>query len=137
MRRFCYIAASLVLSLFLWWSLPPQSAMAQEDSPVKYILLDTFYGLLAGALVGVAISAPQNDPDWRQNIGSGAAIGAIAGLMFGIVYEGKPLLTSRAVLDVEGSKAKLQLPTVQAIAQENEKQAIQTSYHVNLLQYHF
>ncbi len=139
MNKLRHITGGLILILFICWSLTPAPAMAQEDNPVQNILLDTFYGLVTGALVGTAISAPQDDPDWQQNIGSGAAIGAIAGLVFGVIYEGKPLVTeSKAVIDMEKSQVKIQIPSLQTSAEQDEdRQKQQTNYSVELLSYHF
>ena len=138
MKKMVCVAGSLVVSLFIYWSIVPGVAVAQEENPVKNILLDTFYGLAAGALVGLAISAPQDDPDWQQNIGSGAAIGAVAGLVFGVVYEGKPLIEeSRAIMDVEDSRVTFQLPSINTRAMEDEDKQPQTSYHLDLICYRF
>ena len=138
MKKLVCVAGSLVVSLFMYWSIMPGLAMAQERDPVKNIMLDTFYGLAAGALVGLAISAPQDDPDWQQNIGSGAAIGAVAGLVFGVVYEGKPLFReSKAILDVEESQVTFQLPSINTSVKDDEGQQPQTSYYVDLICYRF
>jgi hypothetical protein len=114
-----------------------QDGYPGDENPVKTILVDTFYGLVTGALVGAAISAPQHDPDWQQNIGSGAAIGAVGGLIFGIVSEGKPLVTeSKAILNMEDSRVSFRFPTLKTTVQQDEEQS-QTNYYVNLMCYRF
>jgi hypothetical protein len=140
MKRFRYLVLIGIVTLSLMLIASPQLVRAQEfgNNQVKSILLDTFYGVLVGALVGAAISAPQDDPDWQQNVGSGAAIGAVAGLIFGLVKEGKPLVTeSKAVLDVEGSQAQLNIPTIQPKLKADDKDQPQINYQVDLLCYHF
>ncbi len=138
MKRSIYMVGMLVVGLLICGSITPDIAVAQDENPVRSIFLDTFYGLAAGALVGVAISAPQDNPDWRENVGSGAAIGAVAGLVFGVIYEGKPLVTeSKAMLDMEDAQVKLQMPTLQTKVEQDEEQKPQTEYSVDLLCYRF
>ena len=83
--RFVVLVVGILLLTMGTWTMPARTH-AQEP-PTKAIFLDTFYGMAAGALIGSAISLAQDDPKWGKNIGTAAAIGGIAGALFGIVTE--------------------------------------------------
>jgi len=107
----------------------PAAARADEDS-VRTIFLDTFYGMAAGALIGSAVSLSQDDPDWGKNIGSGAAIGGIAGALFGIVSE------VSYMVEIRDGKVMAGLPRVD-VAQRRFSKMDDTVVSAGLLRYRF
>ncbi|RNC70372.1 MAG: hypothetical protein ED859_06040 [Desulfuromonadales bacterium] len=78
-----------------------------EDDGAVTIFRNSFYGGLAGGLVGAALLAftekPGNHLDY---IGYGAAAGVIAGAAYGVVK------STRALAEVENGKVKLAMPTI-------------------------
>ncbi|MBI4714680.1 MAG: hypothetical protein HY760_01820 [Nitrospirae bacterium] len=107
----------------------PGPARADEDA-VRTIFLDTFYGMAAGALIGSAVSLSQDDPDWGKNIGSGAAIGGIAGALFGIVSE------VSYMVEIQDGKVMAGLPRVD-VAQRRISRMDDTVVSAGLLRYRF
>ena len=93
--------AALALAVVLG---APLAARAELKGEV--IFRDTFYGTLTGAIIGGALTVFTDEPqDHLEYIGYGAAVGAIAGALFG-VYE------STAVAEIRDGNLYLALPTV-------------------------
>ncbi len=126
MRRFRFVALS-VLVAFLALTTAPVNAKAEENR-MKSIFMDTFYGMAAGALIATAVSLAQDDPDWGENVGTGAAIGGIAGALFGIATEAQYLAS------IEDGQVHVSLPSVKVNMSENKDSAI---YTAGLFQYRF
>lgn len=76
----------LVLIIHMMSTIAPGYARG-EESRMKAVFMNTFYGMAAGALIATAVSLTQDNPDWGENVGTGAAIGGIAGALFGIATE--------------------------------------------------
>ena len=113
MRRILGMSICLCFFFSLCLGAMPQSASAElQENKVANIFLDTLFGLATGVLVGVAISAPQHHPHWRSNIGVGAALGAVAGLTFGLVTEGRSVWAPQALLTIDGEKTEVKVPSV-------------------------
>ena len=85
------------------------------ENQMKTIFMDTFYGMAAGALIATAVSLTQDDPDWGANVGAGAAIGGIAGALFGIATEVKYLAS------LEDGHMSLGIPSLSASADKGER----------------
>ena len=100
MRRIaCCVALATVL-------LTATSALAQDNGST--VFRDTVYGVLTGAVIGGALTlATDNPEDHLAWIGVGAAVGAVAGVSYG-VYE----TTSLAELDHDG-ELRLAMPSLQ------------------------
>jgi len=88
------------------------------ENQMKTIFMDTFYGMAAGALIATAVSLTQDDPDWGANVGAGAAIGGIAGALFGIATEVKYLAS------LEDGHMSLGIPSLSASADKGERHGL-------------
>lgn len=126
MQRFKFIALS-VLVAFIAMTTAPVNAKAEEYR-MKTIFMDTFYGMAAGALIATAVSLTQDNPDWGENVGTGAAIGGIAGALFGVATE------ARYLASIEDGQVHVNLPSVKVNMSENKDSAI---YTAGLFQYKF
>jgi len=94
---------ALLLMGFMAWMSPNQAIGAENN--FETILKDGFYGGLAGALVGGAILVFTDEPgDHLNYISYGAAIGVIAGTVFGIVQ------TSKSMVQLENGRVTVGLP---------------------------
>jgi len=101
-----------------------------EEYRMKTIFMDTFYGMAAGALIATALSLTQDNPDWGENVGTGAAIGGIAGALFGIATETRYLAT------IEDGRIHTSLPSMRiAVGNLNAKDSV--IYTAGLFQYRF
>lgn len=100
-------AVGTILLLMMLVSLVPGIAEARRDNAMEEVLIDGFYGGLAGALVGAAFMAFKDDPgDHLNDVAIGAGIGVIAGTLYGV---GR---AARAFAEVEGGKLTVQMPTI-------------------------
>ncbi len=99
------LTALFVLIVFGTLMITAPYAKAQENR-MKIIFMDTFYGMAAGALIASAISLTQDDPDWGENVGTGAAIGGIAGALFGLATETMYFAT------VENGNVNIRVPSI-------------------------
>ena len=88
------------------------------ENQMKTIFMDTFYGMAAGALIATAVSLTQDDPDWGANVGAGAAIGGIAGALFGIATEVKYLAS------LEDGHMSLGMPSLSAGVDKGERHGL-------------
>lgn len=99
------------------------------ENQMKTIFMDTFYGMAAGALIASAISLTQDNPDWGANVGAGAAIGGIAGALFGIATEVKYLAS------LEDGHMSLGIPSLSASVDKGERHG--PIYTAGIFQYKF
>ena len=99
------------------------------ENQMKTIFMDTFYGMAAGALIATAVSLTQDDPDWGANVGAGAAVGGIAGALFGIATEVKYLAS------LEGGQMSLGMPSLSAGVDKGERNGL--IYTAGIFQYKF
>jgi hypothetical protein len=111
------------------WGYRPAPAMAGDDA-ARSIFMDTFYGMAAGALIGSAVSLAQDSADWGGNIGSGAAIGGIAGALFGIFTE------VSYMVEIQDGKVAAGIPRVDVI-QRNTLKAPDVVASTGLFRYRF
>jgi hypothetical protein len=90
----------------------------------RIVMEDAFYGTITGALVGAAFMAFEDKPEdhWGY-IYRGAAIGAIAGLLFG-AYE----VTAFATID--NGKIRFAMPTIKTRVVGNIEKDVQTSVDI-------
>lgn len=108
MRR----AIGLVVLLVMLVSLFPGVAQARResagrDNAMEEVLVDGFYGGLAGALVGAAFMAFKDHPgDHLNDIAVGAGVGVIVGTLYGI---GK---ATRAFAELQDGVLTVQMPTI-------------------------
>lgn len=90
--------------------------MAAEN-PIKVVLEDAVYGGLVGTLLGAATLAfPKHPSDHLENIGYGAALGVMAGTVFGVYSN-----LDRSFAEYENGKIKLAMPTVKPELLENSR----------------
>ncbi len=103
MRLFIVIA--LMMSI-MGWTLPRDSHA--EESGVKIILKDGFYGGMVGALVGGALLAFKDNPeDHLDLVAKGAAIGVIGGVAVGF-YQ-----ATQSFAKIEDGTITVSVPTPQ------------------------
>lgn len=101
------IVAVIVFSVFVAL-LPVKTVHAAESDSLKRVLTDGLYGGAAGALLGTASWALAEEPkDKTSNIGKGAAIGVILGVIYGTAK------VSGAFAEVKDGKMMVQIPTIQ------------------------
>src|SRR3972149_10128357 len=122
-----FIALSILISFATIMFVPSHSKA--EENHMRTIFMDTFYGMAAGTLIASAITLTQEDQNWGRTVGTGAAIGGIAGALFGIFTE----VRYAATLD-EG-KLHVSLPSVGVIA-DNEAGG-QPLYTAGIFKYKF
>ena len=101
------------------------------ENQMKTIFMDTFYGMAAGALLATAVSLTQDDPDWGANVGAGAAVGGIAGALFGIATEVKYLAS------LEDGHMSLGMPSLSAGVDKGERHGLIYTYTAGIFQYKF
>lgn len=78
-----------------------------EESAMKTIFEDAFYGGLAGSLVGAALMAFTDKPaDHLQNIGIGAGVGVLVGAGYGA------FAATKSLAEYENGKVKFSMPTI-------------------------
>lgn len=126
MRRFKFVALCVLVAFFALTTAPVNAKA--EEYRMKTIFMDTFYGMAAGALIATALSLTQDKPDWGENVGTGAAIGGIAGALFGVATE------ARYLASVEDGQVHVSLPSVNVSISGNRDSAI---YTAGLFQYRF
>lgn len=127
MRITRFIALTVVIT-FVALICVPSSSKAEENG-MRTIFMDTFYGMAAGALIASAVSLTQDDPDWGGNVGTGAAIGGIAGAFFGVASE------VRYVASVDSGRLHVSLPSVSVVA--DNKTGGQPLYTAGIFKYKF
>ena len=127
MRR---MIVALLLIIFLGW-LGPQQLIAAENS-VETIFKDGFYGGLAGALAGGAILAFTDKPgDHLNYISYGAAIGVIAGTVFGLAQ------TTKAMVQLENGRVAVSLPVPETRVISGWTGSSKTEVRVGLFDWNF
>ena len=112
MGRIRIIAFSMLI-VFLALTLTPKKVKAEENQ-MKAVFMDTFYGMATGVLLASAVSLTQHEPNWGANVSAGAAIGGIAGALFGIATE------VRYSASVEDGKLTLNIPSISANVEKKE-----------------
>ena len=99
------------------------------ENQMKTIFMDTFYGMAAGALIATALSLTQDNPNWGENVGTGAAIGGIAGALFGIATE------VRYLASIENGHLSASIPSIElTMDKRGENEVI---YTAGIFQYKF
>jgi len=122
-----FIALSILISFATIMFVPSHSKA--EENHMRTIFMDTFYGMAAGTLIASAITLTQEDQNWGRTVGTGAAIGGIAGALFGIFTE------VRYAATVDEGKLYVSLPTVGVIA--DNKAGGQPLYTAGIFTYKF
>lgn len=125
MKRFFIIFLITLLSFNLLFL-----SVAKAQEGMKTIFMDTFYGMAAGALIGSALALTQDHPDWGEKVGTGAAVGGIAGALFGIVTEMRYMAT------IADDGVQFAVPSVSVDVESKNKKEV-TTYMVGLMQYKF
>ncbi len=128
MMKITRAVALSVLIAFASFIFASSDARSEENS-MRTIFMDTFYGMAAGALIASAVSLTQDDPDWGGNVGTGAAIGGIAGAIFGVASE------VRYVSTVNKGRLTVSLPSVSVVA--DNKTGGQPLYTAGIFKYKF
>ncbi|MCC6543221.1 MAG: hypothetical protein IT392_01810 [Nitrospirae bacterium] len=123
--RFIALSILIIFSAVLF--VPSQSKA--EENPMRTVFMDTFYGMAAGTLISSAITLTQKDQNWGSTVGTGAAIGGIAGALFGIFTE------IRYAATVDEGKLYVSLPTISITA--DNKAGGQPLYTAGIFKYKF
>jgi hypothetical protein len=96
-----------VALLTLFSLLSPVSSAFAEDSTIKEVFTDAFYGAAIGGLVGGAFMIFTKKPsDNFDYIAYGAATGVIVGTAYGLAK------SARAFAEVENGNVKIAIPTI-------------------------
>jgi hypothetical protein len=121
----------ITLCVIIAFSTPviTQSYAKAEDNHMKTIFMDTFYGMAAGVLIVSAVSLTQDNPDWGENVGAGAAIGGIAGALFGMATEMRYFAT------VENGRMHVSVPSIGLSA--DKKEGDSPIYTAGIFRYRF
>jgi hypothetical protein len=116
MKKFVVV---LVTATILFYS-----TVSRAQTSGRIILEDAVYGGLIGTLVGAAFLAFSNEPgDNLDYLAKGAAVGVIAGLLFG-VYE------TTAFATIDDGKWRFAMPTIKTRVIGNTKKKIQGSIDI-------
>jgi hypothetical protein len=123
------IVVLLLVTLISW--IHPKLTAAAENS-FKTIFKDGFYGGLAGALAGGAVLAFTDKPgDHLNYLSYGAAIGVIAGTVFGLVQ------TTQAMVQLENGRIAVGLPVPETRTASGLMGSSETEVRVGLFSWHF
>ena len=123
-----FIALSILISFATIMFVPSHSKA--EENHMRTIFMDTFYGMAAGTLIASAITLTQEDQNWGRTVGTGAAIGGIAGALFGIFTE------VRYAATVVDGKLYVSLPSVGVVIAD-DKAGGQPLYTAGIFTYKF
>lgn len=127
MKSIKLVALFLTIMLGIMF-ISPYYARAEENR-MKNVFMDTFYGMAAGALIATAISLTQDKPDWGENVGAGAAIGGIAGALFGIATE------MRYIAKIEDGEMRVSIPSISVNMEKRDRDEVM--YSAGVFQYSF
>jgi len=108
------------------------SASFAGENAMGEVFKDGFYGGLAGALVGGAILAFNDEPgDHLNYIAYGAATGVILGTVYGVAS------VSRAFTEVENGKVYVSLPLPYTGISRVGLDRYEVNYSLSLFRYNF
>ena len=103
MKQVRQIMAVMVLISFF----TAASLSCAAENTLREVFQDALYGAGIGAIIGAAFMAFTKEPfDHRDNIGYGAAVGALAGTSFGLAK------SARALAEIDNGKIKIAVPTI-------------------------
>lgn len=98
-----------ILLIFIFSFFAFSSRAVAEDTTMQATFKDTVYGGLIGALIGSAFVLLADKPkDHLEYIPTGAAIGMIAGAVYGLATAGG----TKSLVEVENNKVAFNVPTV-------------------------
>ena len=104
-----------------------------QDTTVPDVLVDGFYGGVIGALVGTAVMALTNHPgDHLSYISTGAAVGVIAGTIYGLTRA-----ANRALVEVDRGRVTWNVPSVTTGLSDEGDGRLRASYSATLFQHRF
>ncbi|OGW13117.1 MAG: hypothetical protein A2035_09030 [Nitrospirae bacterium GWA2_42_11] len=127
MKSIKLVALSLTIIIGIMFITPYY--VRAEENKMKNVFMDTFYGMAAGALIATAISLTQKDPNWGANVGTGAAVGGIAGALFGVVTE------MRYMAKIEDGQVHVSIPTIGINMEKTDRDEVM--YSAGVLKYSF
>lgn len=103
MKKFKKVVALMMLLSLL----SSASAVFAEDTAIKEVFVDAFYGGAIGGLVGGAIMVFTKKPaDHLNYIAYGAASGVLVGTAYGLAK------SARAFAEVENGRVRMAFPTI-------------------------
>ena len=127
MKSIKLVALSVTIIIGIMF-ITPYYARAEENK-MKNVFMDTFYGMAAGALIATAISLTQKDPNWGANVGTGAAVGGIAGALFGVVTE------MRYMANIKDGQVHVSIPSISINMEKRDRDEVM--YSAGVLKYSF
>lgn len=131
-RRAGWICAAAMGVILLGVTAVPDPAWAKDDG-LSDVFMDGLYGGLIGAVVGTAAMALTSHPDDHLGyIATGAAIGAIAGTVYGL-----SMVASRSMVEVDHGRVAWSVPSVEVTAPAAREQAGPLTYSAALLRIRF
>lgn len=117
-----------LICLVLLFSIAFEGFAFAADSSGEIVFMDALYGALIGAMLGGAFYIADEDAtseDLGARIGTGVAIGTLAGLAFGVVE-------TRSTVEIKKGRASLHMPTLTV-----EQRGRETLYSTKLVKVHF
>lgn len=128
-RKIATIAAIFLFTGFIFGTAPTP---ASAQSALSATFEDALYGGLTGALVGGAVLVFQDEPeDHLIYIAYGAAIGVIAGTVYGVVN------ATRAFAEVEGGSVRFGMPMVIPALAPGHDGSVALAVHADLFRARF
>jgi len=126
------ICAAAVCVAWLGVLAVPDPAWAKDDG-LSDVFMDGLYGGLIGAVVGTAAMALTSHPDDHlKYIVTGAALGAIAGTVYGVSMVG-----SRSLAEVDHGRVVWSVPSLEWAAPSAYGQVGASTYSATLLRFRF
>lgn len=104
----------LVVSLLMLFAF--QGSAFAYESGGDVVFQDAMYGALLGGILGMAIYAT-DDSHFSQKVGIGVAIGAIAGIAYGVMETQQ---SSRSIVEYKGGDFKFAAPQINTIVMPGE-----------------
>lgn len=126
------ISILLIFLFALTLILSAPAKVRAEDGTMQFVLRDTVYGMVIGALLGTAAALSTDEPEDHWNyISVGALFGGASGLFYGVVYD------TDAFVQIDKDGLSVGIPTLHTKVEvlDNNKKDIQ--YSVNLFKYCF
>jgi len=130
-RRACAAWTAAVCALLIAIAAPARAG--GPDTTLPDVLVDGFYGGVIGALVGTAAMALTNHPrDHVSYISTGAAVGIIAGTVYGLTRA-----ANRALVEVDRGRVTWSVPSITTGLSDEGDGRLRASYSTTLFQHRF
>lgn len=126
------IVAAMICVVWLGALAVPDPVWAKDDD-LSGVFMDGLFGGLIGAVVGTAAMALTSHPDDHlRYIATGAAIGVIAGTVYGL-----SMVASRSMAEIDHGRVVWSVPSLQLTAPAAHGQVGPATYSASLLRIRF